>query len=362
MNCRVYRTCSCCSIYLYLAWASLFLACQLVSTKGQQQSAAHKGAHRTISRRRRRKAGQIFFYARMDDKTARVQGTAHLSLEFPHIDPYQRMSCLAQALTFDVVKEARQALSVRCKNRTSEQLRVLSRWTRNVPLLSQLSESGRIELAKVLEHQPLYGGFILAKKGDGSSYVYIIFSGSGAVLRSKEVHIQRLLSVNACCGELPLLDPNLDTPTVFVPDNGTRDVVTEVVRIARDDFLRIVAPVQKPVLRSRMDMIRRLLFSQNSQEWSDQRIAEVSSVLETRAMKVGEKIITQGKPCKSVFFVGSGKCNMSRNTNISRCNSWPTQHYSNGYILGNRELGFPCAEREVGKTVAVNFSSPGGHP
>lgn len=130
-------------------------------------------------------------------------------------------------MKFDVTAEARKVLQTPLRERTPEQLRVLSRWTRNVPLLAMLSEKARIELASVLQYQPLYGGFILAKAGDGSPNVHIVLSGK-AVLRSKEAGMQRVLTACDSCGELPLLDPTLETPTVFIPENGTRDVVTEV--------------------------------------------------------------------------------------------------------------------------------------
>jgi len=265
-----------------------------------------------------------------------------------------------QALKLDVTSEARQALQVPCSSRTHEQLRVLSRWTRNIPVLARLPEKARTELASVIQYQALHGGYILAKKGDGSPSVFIIFSGT-AILRSKEANIQRPLHVSACCGELGLLDSTLDTPTVFVPENGSRDVLAEVARIPKEVFLRLVAPYQLPVLRARMSMVQKLNFFHNSDSelspaWTTQRIAELSSVLVSRSMKRGETILKQGKVCNRMFFVCSGRCIMSRSTYVTKHNSWPTEHFEDGWKLSDRALGFPITSTEVGNRVSVKFS------
>jgi hypothetical protein len=245
-----------------------------------------------------------------------------------------------------------------------------------------------------MKFKALRPGFILSKNALGEEGCFVVFSGT-VLFRSKHVSITRQLKKLDCCGELPFLDPSLESPTAFTPDipspTSGSEAVAEVVFIPRVAFDHFIAPIASQRLAERIFVLRQLhffcdlpdsdyLWRQRQQRaignkegaegragttalkgWGKQRLAELNAVLEPRRMRKGEVLQQQGEKSTEMIFVWSGECVVQRTVKVSECNSWPVVQYehASGTAMLNRTSGFPYDSTAFAKEAKVEVRRVG---
>ncbi|KAI8613061.1 hypothetical protein BC830DRAFT_1134053 [Chytriomyces sp. MP71] len=187
--------------------------------------------------------------------------------------------------------------------RTKDELKILFLYFRSLPAFEKLSDFTVTQVcATTMNYAEYPKGKLIFKQNDSPEYWHIILTGSANVLKSYNGEIEgskkvRTMEEGYGFGENGLMNDAIRAASIVTAE------CCEMIEMHKDDYNRVIRNSHRRSLEEMASFLQRISIFE---DWKFSTLHAIASIMWFKSLQTSDILITEGEPCKHVYFVKEG--------------------------------------------------------